>query len=286
VPVALSLAGGFAVGLAFRAWLQRFFAVAFRTQFALGLGTLAVLAGWSFDGGVSAIAALGLLLVAQVSAVLLAARLFRARQDGPMLAFGLYGNPTMWSLPIAAAAFGPRAAVVLAAYDMLTMPRIALGVRLLRARAPERQAPRTALTDYAPMAGAVAGVVLGRFVEAPAGVADAVGVMGTVLGASGAVLLGVAWPRGRWFEGSGARVAGRALALHLTFVPAVLGAAALLGLAVPPALWVLVLGPFPMATLSFARLYGYSAAQAATGLAISMGVAVVLLPLALAIGGG
>jgi hypothetical protein len=110
--------------------------------------------------------------------------------------------------------------------------------------------------------------------------------MGTVLGASGAILLGVAWPRGRWLEGSGARVALRVLALHLTFVPAVIGAAALLGLAVPPALWILVLGPFPMATLSFARLYGYSAAQAATGLAISMGVAVALLPLAIALGGG
>jgi hypothetical protein len=285
VPVALSLVGGFAVGLAFRAWLQRFFAVAFRTQFALGLGTLAVLAGWSFDGGVSAVAALGLLLVAQVSAVLLASWLFRGRREGPMLAFGLYGNPTMWSLPIVAATLGPRPAVVLAAYDMLTMPRIALGVRLLRGRAPVPQRPHTALTDYAPMAGAVAGVVLGRFVEAPPEIPGVVGVAGTVLAASSAVLLGVAWPRGRWFRRPEAEVTLRALAMHLTFVPAALGAAALLGLEIPPALWVLVLGPFPMATLSFSRLYGYSAAQAATGLALSMGVAVAVLPLALALGG-
>jgi hypothetical protein len=285
VPVALSLAGGFAVGLAFRAWLQRFFAVAFRTQFALGLGTLAVLAGWSFDGGVSAIAALGVLLVAQVSAVLLGAWLFRHRHEGPMLAFGLYGNPTMWSLPIVAATLGPRSAVVLAAYDMLTMPRIALGVRLLRNRAPIPQRPHTALTDYAPMAGAVAGVVLGRFVEAPDAIPEVVGVAGTVLAASSALLLGVAWPRGRWLRGPEMRLSLRALALHLTFVPAVLGAAALLGLAIPAGLWVLVLGPFPMATLSFSRLYGYSAAQAATGLAVSMAVALALLPLALALGG-
>jgi hypothetical protein len=286
VPVALSLVGGFAVGLAFRAWLQRFFAVAFRTQFALGLGTLAVLAGWSFDGGVSAVAALGLLLVAQVSAVLLASWLFRRRREGPMLAFGLYGNPTMWSLPIVAATLGPRPAVVLAAYDMLTMPRVALAVRLMRGRAPVPQRPRTALTDYAPMAGAVAGVLLGHFVEAPDAIPDVVGIAGTVLAASSAVLLGVAWPRGRWFRRPEAELSLRALAMHLTFVPAVLGAGALLGLAIPPALWVLVLGPFPMATLSFSRLYGYSAAQAATGLAISMGVAVALLPLALALGGG
>ena len=283
MPVALSLAGGFAVGFALRAWLQRYFAVAFRTQFALGIGSLAVLAGWSFQGGVGDVVALALLLVAQVSSVLLGAWLFRRRREGPMLAFGMYGNPTMWSLPIAAAAFGPRAAVVLAAYDMLTQPRIALGVRLLRRRAPIPQAPRTALTDYAPMAGAVAGVMLGRFVPAPEAIPGVVTVFGTVLAASSALLLGVAWPGGRVFKWPELRLAGKALALHLTFVPAVLLAAAAGGLAIPPALWVLALGPFPMATLSFARLYGFSACQAASGLALSTAAAVVLLPLALAL---
>ena len=106
MPVALSLAGGFAVGFALRAWLQRYFAVAFRTQFALGIGSLAVLAGWAYQGGVSDVLALALLLAAQISSVLLGAWLFRRRREGPMLAFGMYGNPTMWSLPIAAAAFG------------------------------------------------------------------------------------------------------------------------------------------------------------------------------------
>jgi hypothetical protein len=167
VPVAISLAGGFAVGFALRAWLQRYFAVAFRTQFALGIGSLAVLAGWAYQGGVSDVLALGLLLAAQIAAVLLGAWLFRHRREGPMLAFGMFGNPTMWSLPIAAAGFGARAAVVLAAYDMLTQPRIALGVRLLRRRAPIPQRAKTALTDYAPMAGAVAGVVLGRSSRRP-----------------------------------------------------------------------------------------------------------------------
>jgi hypothetical protein len=283
VPVAVSLAGGFAIGFALRAWLQRYFAVAFRTQFAVGLGSLAVLAGWSFEGGLGDVAALALLLAAQVSAVLLGAWVFRRRREGPMLAFGMYGNPTMWSLPIAAAAFGPRAAVVLAAYDMLTMPRIALGVRLLRARAPIPQRPRSALTDYAPTLGAVAGVVLGRFVEAPETIPDVVAVGGTVVAATSAMLLGVAWPRGSWTGRHELGLAAKALALHLTFVPAVLLAAALLGLAVPPALWVLVLGPFPMATLSFSRLYGFSACQAAGGLALSAASAVALLPLALAL---
>jgi hypothetical protein len=278
------LAGGFAVGFALRAWLQRYFAVAFRTQFALGLGSLAVLAGWAFQGGVGDVAALALLLVAQVSAVLLGVWLFRRRREGPMLAFGMYGNPTMWSLPIAAATVGPEAAVVLAAYDMLTMPRIALGVRLLRRQAPIPQAPKTALADYAPMAGAVAGVVLGRFVEAPGAISGVVSVAGTVLAASSALLLGVAWPSGRWLRRRELGLSAKALALHVTFVPGVLLAASLLGLAIPPALWVLVLGPFPMATLSFSRLYGFSARQAASGLALSTVSAIALLPLALALG--
>ena len=281
MPVAVSLAGGFAIGFALRAWLQRYFAVAFRTQFAVGLGSLAVLAGWSFEGGLGDVAALALLLAAQVSAVLLGAWLFRRRREGPMLAFGMYGNPTMWSLPIAAAAFGPRAAVVLAAYDMLTMPRIALGVRLLRARAPIPQRARTALVDYAPAVAAAAGVLLGRFVPAPEVIPDVVAVGGTVVAATSAMLLGVAWPRGFWLKRHELGLAAKALALHLTFVPGVLLAAVLLGLAVPPALWVLVLGPFPMATLSFSRLYGFSACQAAGGLALSTAAAVALLPLAL-----
>ena len=283
MPVALSLAGGFAVGFALRAWLQRYFAVAFRIQFAAGIGSLAVLAGWAFEGGAGDVAALALLLAAQLSAVMLGAWLFRRRRDGPVLAFGMFGNPTMWSLPIAAAALGPRAAVVLVAYDMLTQPRIAVGVRLLRSRAPDRQSARTALTDYAPMAGAVAGVVLGRFVEAPDVLPEVVGVAGTVIAASSAVLLGIAWPRERWLRLGELRLAGKALALHLTFVPAVLLAASLLGLAIPPALWLLVLGPFPMATLPFSHLYGYSVAQAACGLALSTVVALALLPVALAL---
>jgi hypothetical protein len=73
----------------------------------------------------------------------------------------MYGNPTFWSLPVAAAALGARAAVLLVAYDMLTQPRIALVVRLLRMRAPIAQRSRTALADYAPTLGAVSGLLPG-----------------------------------------------------------------------------------------------------------------------------
>src|SRR4051794_41760959 len=97
---------------------------------------------------------------------MLGAWMFRHRREGPMLAFGMFGNPTMWSLPIAAAGFGARAAVVLAAYDMLTQPRIALGVRLLRRRAPIPQRAQTAGTDHAPMGGAGGGGGRGRVGEA------------------------------------------------------------------------------------------------------------------------
>jgi predicted permease len=285
VPVALPLLGGFAVGLAFRALLQRHFAYVFRTHFALGMGALAVLAGWGFHADLGAVAALALLLVAQVTSLLLGGRIFRHDREGPVMAFGMFGNPTFWSLPIVAATLGADAAVVLAAYDMLTMPRIALGVRLMRRRAPVPQTPRTALTDYAPMAGAVAGLLLARVVPPPDVVPDLVAGLGLFLSVTGAMLVGVAWPRGRWTGRAELRGAARTLALHLSFVPAVMVAASLAGLAVPPGVWVLVLGPLPISTLSFARVYGYADRQAATGIAVSIVMAVALLPLALALGG-
>jgi predicted permease len=285
VPVALPLLGGFALGLAFRALLQRHFTRFFRAHFAFGIGTLAVLAGWSFNAGLGALAALGLLLVAQLSALALGNRLFRHDPEGPVMAFGMFGNPTFWALPVVAATLGAKAAVVLVAYDMLTMPRIALGVRLMRGRAPIPQTSRTALTDYAPMVGAVAGLLLGRVVPAPEFVPDLVAGLGLFLSITGAVLVGVAWPHGRWTGRAELRGAARTLALHLSFVPAVLGVAALAGLAIPPGLWVLALGPLPISTLSFARIYGYSDRHAATGLAVSVVVAVALLPLALALSG-
>ncbi len=284
MPVALPLLGGFALGLAFRALLQRHFARLFRIHFAVGMGTLAVLAGWGFHADVGALAALGLLLVAQLSALGLGSRLFRADREGPVMAFGMFGNPTFWALPIVAATLGADAAVVLVAYDMLTMPRIALGVRLMRGRAPIPQTARTALTDYAPMAGAVAGLLLARIVPAPEIVPDVVAGLGLFLSIAGAVLVGVAWPQGRWTGRAELRGTARTLALHLTFVPSVLGVAALAGLAIPPALWVLALGPLPISTLSFARVYGYSDRHAATGLAVSVTLALALLPLALALG--
>jgi predicted permease len=283
VAVALPVFGAFVLGLGTRRWLRRHFALLFRLQFAVGLGLLAVLSGWSFDLSVRNVAALAVLLCAQLIAVGLAARLFRAREEGPLLAFGMFGNPTFWSLPVAAVALGSKAAVFLVVYDMLTQGRIALGVKLLRRRAPLAQSPRTALADYAPTAAAVAGVLLGRLVPAPDEIATVVTVLGIVMAVVGALLLGVAWPR-EWIGRAAAGTAIRGLALHFTVVPSLLAAATLLGLSLPGCVWIFALGPLPVSLVSFARLYGYSTRTAATGLVLSLLIAVALLPFAISLG--
>jgi hypothetical protein len=280
VAFTLPLLGGFALGLAARGALQRHFALAFRLNTAAGLAVLAFLAGWGFQGGAAGIASLGVILTAQITAVAAGAWLFRRHADGPLLSFALYGNPGFWAVPVSAALFGPRAAVVIATYDMLTQPRIAAAVRFLRARAPIAQAARTGLVDYAPTACAVAGLAFGRLVPAPGLIPEAVVVLGTALAAIGAMLLGLGWPQGGWLRTADRGLVARLLAVHLTLVPALLLAMALAGADVPAGAWVLALGPVPLSTLSFARLYGYSSRLAACALGTSIAVATALLPVA------
>ena len=97
-----------------------------------------------------------------------AARVFRRRTDGPLISFWMFGNPTFWTAPVAAAALGAEAAVFVIAYDMLTQARIALGVRTCAAGRRSRSRARTALADYAPTYGAVAGLLIGVVLPAPA----------------------------------------------------------------------------------------------------------------------
>jgi predicted permease len=281
MTAAASLVGAFMLGLGARTRLHRHFPVLFRVQFAGGLGALAVLAGWSFDVSLRNVAALAILLAAQLTAVLGAAWVYRRREDGTLVAFGMFGNPTYWALPVATATIGAHAAVFLVAYDMLTQPRIALGVRLMRGRAPHAQAPKTALTDYAPSAGAVAGLVFGRFVAAPEAIDTAVAVLGFAVAITGTLLLGVAWPRERWLGGFELRRAGAGLAFHFTVTPALLGLATLAGADLPGAVWLLAFGPVPVSVVPFARLYGFHVPTAATTFALSTLIAVLLLPLAL-----
>ena len=62
----------------------------------------------------------------------------------------------------------------------------------------------------------------------------------------------------------------RALALHYTLVPAILGIATLAGVDLPGAVWLLAFGPIPTSVVSFSQVYGYSPRTAATGLAVSI----------------
>jgi hypothetical protein len=284
VAAALPLFGAFLVGLSARRWLQAHVTLLTRAQLAGGIGVLAVLSGWSFHVSVGNVAAIGVLLGAQLTAVATATWLFRKNADGPLIAFGMYGNPTFWSLPVATATLGAHAAVFLVAFDMLTQPRIAVAMRLLRKRAPRRQRAGTALIDYSPSIGAVTGLLLGRLVAPPDAIATVVAVLGIAMAGFGALLLGVAWPK-RWHGRAELAVAARGLALHYTLVPALLALATLAGIALPGPVWILALGPLPLSVVSFAQVYGYSARIAATGLALSIATALGLVPLALAIAG-
>jgi len=268
------------LGLGARRWLLQHISLLFRLQLAVGMGLLSVLAGWSFDVNVRNVSAIAVLLGAQLLSVLVAARLFRRRTDGPLIAFWMFGNPTFWTAPVAAAALGAEAAVFVIAYDMLTQARIALGVRYLRLGAPKSQSRGTALADYAPTCGAMAGLAVGLVLPAPDIVPTFVAGLGIVMAGVGALLLGVAWPR-RWIGRPQISLTLRGLALHLTLVSSVLAAATLVGVDLPGAVWILALGPVPLSVVSFAQLYGYSPRTAATGLALSVGAAIVLLPLSL-----
>ncbi|HEY6891705.1 MAG TPA: hypothetical protein VI300_28140 [Solirubrobacter sp.] len=282
---ALPLFGAFLAGLGTRRWLQQHVTILFRLQLAGGIGLLSVLAGWSFNVSVRNVAAIGVLLVAQLTSVAVAARLFRKRTDGALFSFWMFGNPTFWTAPVAAAALGAEAAVFVIAYDMLTQARIAIGVRAMRSHAPKSQSAKTALADYAPTIAAMSGLLLGLVFPAPDFVDSVVAVLGIVMAFFGFMLLGVSWPRNRWTGVPQVAMTVRALALHFTLVPALLGLATLAGVDLPGAVWLLAFGPVPTSVVSFSQVYGYSPRTAATGLAISIGCAIALLPLSLTLAG-
>jgi hypothetical protein len=268
------------MGLSARRWLQRHIRILFRLHLAGGIGLLSVLAGWSFDLNVRNVGAIGVLLFAQLFSVTLAARLFQRRTDGALMSFWMFGNPTFWTAPIAAAALGAEAAVFVIAYDMLTQARIAFGVRYLRLKAPRSQSRGTALADYAPTYGALSGLLIGLVLPAPEIVETIVAGLGILMAGVGALLLGVAWPR-RWIGRAQVANGLRGLAVHYAVVPAVLALATLAGVDLPGAVWILAFGPIPLSVVSFAQLYGFSPRTAATGLALSMAGAIALMPLSL-----
>jgi hypothetical protein len=285
VTAAIPLFGAFLAGLGTRRWLQQHVTLLFRLQLAGGIGLLSVLAGWSFDISVRNVAAIGVLLVAQLASVGIAARVFRTRTDGALFSFWMFGNPTFWTAPVAAAALGAEAAVFVIAYDMLTQARIAVGVRHMRANAPKSQSARTALADYAPTICAMSGLALGIVLPAPDFVDSVVAGLGIAMALAGFLLLGVSWPRNRWTGAPQVAMTLRALALHYTIVPAILGLAVLAGVDLPGAVWLLAFGPVPTSVVSFSQVYGFSPRTAATGLAMSIACAIAFLPLSLTLAG-
>jgi hypothetical protein len=127
---------------------------------------------------------------------------------------------------VAAVTLGAEAAVFVAAYDMLTQPRIALGSEA--AQNPIEQSKRSALADYAPTAGAVAGVLLGRAIEAPPTLATIVTALGIAMSILGAILLGAAWPR-EWYGRCATQISLRGLALSIASALALLPVAVAVG---------------------------------------------------------
>src|SRR4051794_27134474 len=197
----------------------------------------------------------------------------------------MFGNPTFWTAPVAAAALGAEAAVFVIAYDMLTQARIAVGVRHMRSNAPKSQSARTALADYAPTICAMSGLALGLVLPAPDVIDSVVAGLGIVMAIGAFLLLGVSWPRHRWTGAPQVAMTVRALALHYTVVPAILGLAVFAGVDLPGAAWLLAFGPVPTSVVSFSQIYGFSPRTAATGLAMSIGCAIALLPLSLMLAG-
>ena len=282
MTAALPLFGAFLLGLGSRRWLQRHVSLLVRAQLAGGIGVLAVLSGWSFHVSVGSVGAILILLVAQLTAVAAGSWLFRRSGDGPLVAFGMYGNPTFWSLPVATATLGAKAAVFLVAYDMLTQPRIALAIRFLRRAGADRpaephRAGRLRADDrrhLRPGAGP-----LRR--PPPSSSPPCVAALGIAM-----ALRRRAAARRRLAEevrrprADRPRVARLGAALHL-------GAGApgcsplLAGIDLPGAVWILALGPIPTSVVGFAQVYGYSARTAASGLAFSIAAALALAPLAL-----
>jgi predicted permease len=105
-----------------------------------------------------------------------------------------------------------------------------------------------------------------------------------VMAGVGFLLLGVSWPK-RWIGRPQVLMTLRGLSLHYTIVPSILGLATLAGVDLPGAVWLLAFGPIPTSVVSFAHVYGYSPKTAASGLAISIACAIVLLPLSLTLAG-
>ena len=266
------------MGLGARRWLQRHIRLLFRFHLAAGSGCCRCSRPGASIVTSATSRAIGVLLFAQLLSVSVAARVFRRRTDG-RCQFRMFGNPTFWTAPVAAAAIGAEAAVFVIAYDMLTQAD-----RARRAVPPAEGAEGAITRDGADRLCA----------DLRRGRRAAVGLcsrrrrsstrsspgLGIVMAGVGALLLGVAWPR-RWIGKPQSRTRCGASRCTTLVGPVALATATLAGIDLPGAVWILAFGPAPRSVVSFAQLYGYSPRTAATGLALSVGAAIALLPVSL-----
>ncbi len=278
-----------AVGLLAGLWLRprvgERYSSLFRAQIVTIVVPLSVIGGWSLRPTIETGAALLLVLTGEMLGVGLARVSARHGHHPRFFAAAAGINSSYWALPAALALFGPAAATFTVLFDSLLAPvRNSLYVWMLRSSSPTEQYSRTALVDYSRTLAAAAGLTLLALLGNPGGwSATAIEALGYAAAVTGFALLALALPRQiprqSWREALSV--------LPLRFIPttAVLGVAALAGLALPSGAWVLALAPCWFAYLGWARLYGHQGEFAAAAILISLPVAAALLPLVSLLGG-
>ena len=276
------LAASFLAGLACRRARPGLFPLVFRAQLVVLASTMTFLAGWTFDGRGAAYGAMALLVAVDLAALGAGALLVRRGTVPPVAAASAPANTGFWSIPVAGALYGPAGAAFAVVHDTLGAIRGAVIVRLLRRHAPVRPPARSALVDYLPQAGLVAGLLVGT-VATPPDAGAGLRVLGLVLGGSGFALLGMAMPT-RWPERADWAGAVPSLGLRFGLAAAAFAVASLAGMSLPGAAWVVALAPTPFAVVAFAHLYGYRREQAATVALLSVPIALVLLPVVARLG--
>lgn len=274
VPAVVAMA--FAVGLCLRRRESLTFAVLFRSQMVLLGSSMALLAGWTFAWRSEELAGLVVLLAGELAALRIGWVLFRRGCVDPLTVVSSTSNSGFWSIPVAGALAGAPGAAFAVLYDTIGALRGFVVLRLLRREAPAGVPARSALVDYLPQMALVLGLAI-RPVASPPDVDNWLPLMGSMLGAVGFLLLGMAMPHCRpgshdW------RAAMPVLALRFGLPVAMCVVAAALGVRLPDAAWVVALAPTPFAVVSFARLYGYRRERAAAVPLVSVPLATALLP--------
>ncbi len=272
--VALALA--FAAGVGARGIGTSTFGLLFRAQLVVLSSTIALLTGWSVSLSGQALGAVGVLVLAEVAAIGVGAALLRRRVLSPPVVASCASNSGFWSIPVAAALFGPAGAAFAAFYDVVAVPRPLLVMHTLRRHASVAPSRRSAVTDYLPQLSLVVGLLLRLYLPEPAMVSW-LPALGLAVGVVGFLLLGMAMPV-ELPRLSHFRAALPVVPLRFGVASAACALSKAAGLELPAAAWVLALAPSPFAVVSLSRLYGYGREEAAAIPLLTVPVAVALVP--------